>query len=127
MKKLILFSALLAVPALAQVPSRVAGCSPGDFVTVTGPTAHVAIQGRSYVPRCLKVSKNTQVTVDATAHHPTQGIPNVQGLLNPLFDEFGGAVEARTHAFPDAGVFGFFCIAHSDDQGNGMGGAIWVE
>ena len=33
-----------------------------DFVTVTGPTAHVAIQGRSYVPRCLKVSKNTQVT-----------------------------------------------------------------
>lgn len=118
--------ALLAGPALAQ-SFPLAGCNPADFVTIEGPTAHIATQGRSYVPRCVRVKAGTQVTIDASSHHPLQGIPNAQGLVNPIFDEFGGAVEAKTVSLTEAGAFGFFCLAHSDDQGTGMGGAILVE
>ena len=122
---MLLIATMIAQTSFAQ-SFPLAGCNPQDFVAA-GPNARIAIQGRNYVPRCTKVKRGSTITIDGSSHHPTQGIPNAQGPINPVFDEFGGAVETRAHVFNETGAFGFFCVAHSDDQGNGMGGAILVE
>lgn len=126
MKSLFIFVFLFGTSAFAQ-QLPIAGCALGDFVTATGPVATVAIQGRGYSPRCLKVAKGTKVLIQASSHHPLQGILNSVGADNPIYDDLGGAVTDSNFQFNETGVFGFYCLAHSDDQGNGMGGAILVE
>jgi plastocyanin len=112
--------------AHAQAIPTVANCAPEMYVDDAGPTAQVPTRGSSYVPRCLRVKRGTSVTIGASSHHPLQGIVMADGSINPIFDEFGGAVSPKTVTFNETGIFGFYCIAHSDDLGSGMGGAIWV-
>lgn len=126
MKSMIVILTFFSASAFAQ-QLPIAGCSLGDFVTVTGPVAKVTTQGRSYVPRCLKVAQGTQVVIQASTHHPLQGILNSVGPMNPIYDDLGGAVADAAIQFNESGVFGFYCVSHSDDQGSGMGGAILVE
>lgn len=126
MKSIFLGLLFLSAPAFSQ-QLPVAGCGINDFVVASGPTALITTEGRNYVPRCLKISRGTQVVIQASTHHPLQGILSATGLENPIFDEFGGAVSDKTLSFANPGVFGFYCLAHSDDQGSGMGGAILVE
>lgn len=126
MKTLFLIFILAGSTAMAQ-QLPIAGCSLNDFVTATGSAVKVAVQGRNYVPRCLKVKKDTQVVIEASTHHPLQGILNSVGAVNPIYDDLGGAVSNLNVRFNETGVFGFYCVAHSDDQGTGMGGAILVE
>ena len=125
MKNLIVLLSLMASPALAQ-QLPLAGCDVNDFVTVGG-SAIIKTEGRSYVPRCLKIKKGTTVTIEASSHHPLQGILNSVGMQNPIYDDLGGAVSNANVTFNETGVFGFYCLAHSDDKGTGMGGAILVE
>lgn len=126
MKSILILLTFFAVSANAQ-QLPIAGCSLADFVTVDGPVAKVMTQGRNYVPRCLKIKKTTKVEIEASSHHPLQGTVSSVGPTNPIYDDLGGAVANLTVSFNDAGVFGFYCLAHSDDQGTGMGGAILVE
>lgn len=117
---------LNAMPSHGQAIPTVANCTESQYVVATATTAQVPTRGSSYTPRCLKVKKGTAVTIGASSHHPLQGILMQDGSVNPIFDEFGGAVSPKTVVFNEVGVFGFYCVAHSDDLGTGMGGAIWV-
>ncbi len=117
--------AVQAAPVQAQ-EAAVGGCNPQDYVVLTGPTVKIAINGRGYSPKCARVKVGTQVIIDATGNHPLQGIPT-GGVVNPIVDELGGAVAAKTVVFTQAGNFGYFCVAHGDDTGAGMAGAVLVE
>ena len=99
-----------------------AGCAPGSFVDL-GPDAHIAIVGRSYSPKCARVKAGATLMIDASSHHPLQGV----GETNPIFDELGGAVGPKTVTLGAPGEYGYFCLAHGDDSGAGMAGAILVE
>jgi plastocyanin len=132
-QRFFLIRALLITSTLAgQVTSAqtqeaaIGGCNPQDFVVLEGPVVKVGINGRGYTPKCARVKPGTQVIIDATSNHPLQGIPTT-GVVNPIVDELGGAVTPKTVVFTQNGTFGYFCIAHGDDTGVGMVGAILVE
>ena len=120
---------VIALAALATSPAYafdvVARCQQSDYVTVDGNT-RIAFAGSSYTPKCITIKKGTTVTIAASTVHPLQGILAADGSANPIFDDLGGAVQNKTVTFDEAGIFGYYCVAHSDDQGNGMAGAIQV-
>lgn len=116
-----LIAGLLAV-LVSPAHASFANCDESSFVTAEG-SVHIAIEGTSYSPKCLRIKAGTQVTIDASPHHPLQGV----GENNPIFDEFGGAVSPKTVVFDQSGEYGYFCIAHGDDTGAGMAATILVE
>ena len=99
-----------------------AGCAASAFSAVTGPQK-VSIAGRAYAPKCLKVAVGSEVTIEAATSHVLQGV----GTDNPIYDELGGAVAPKTVTFTKPGVYGYYCMQHGDDTGQGMAGAILVE
>jgi len=117
--------ALSAAVAQAQ-EARIGGCAPGDFVADPGGAVRIAVNGRGYTPKCLKVKKGTVAVFEASSEHPLQGVATA-GVVNPIFDELGGAVQPKTVTFTQAGTFAYFCVAHGDESGAGMSGAIMVE
>lgn len=125
--KRFMIACLFISPSVFAQQLPIAGCALGDFVVATGGVATIKTQGRSYVPRCLKIKAGTQVVIEASTHHPLQGILNSVGPVNPIYDDLGAAVTNIKIQPQEAGVFGFYCVSHSDDQGSGMGGAILVE
>lgn len=116
--KHILFTFALLVEVRAAHASGFAGCAPGEFVEGD----RVSISGRGYSPKCLRVRAGVPVVIEATSNHPLQGV----GEANPIFDDLGGAVSAKTVTFRTPGEFGYFCVAHGDDTGAGMAGVIEV-
>jgi plastocyanin len=107
----------------------VANCNQQDYVDVIPGNAPftVVTQGASYSPKCLRVKKGTSLNIQASSRHPLQGIPDsTSDLANPIYDELGGAVTTKTYTFNDVGVFGYYCIAHGNDLGEGMAAAILV-
>lgn len=120
--------ALWADAVVQAVPS-VANCAEADYVTVPAgtPSFTVTTKGSTYSPRCLKVSKGTKVLIEASPAHPLQGIEAAAGTVaNPIFDELGATSNTKTVDFTAPGFFGYYCVAHGSDRGQGMAGSIWV-
>jgi plastocyanin len=111
------------------ISAALAGCSEKDYIEVpaTTVTYTVATKGSTYSPRCLKIHKSTKLIIEATASHPLQGIESAPGTtLNPIYDELGATSNTKNVEFPTAGIFGYYCVAHGNDRGEGMAGSIWV-
>jgi plastocyanin len=120
-----LVASLQASVALAAAPY--AGCKATDFVMVAGPTASVTIEGKNYVPRCLKVKTGTKVTLPGTSGHPLRSAPAIGGLANPFASAGTGFVVAQTRQLNVAGSYGYYCTRHGDEQtGADMGGHVLV-
>lgn len=134
MKISILFLSLFSSFAIAQnlelsEVKVVANCQAQDYVDlIPGDSLFmITTQGINYSPKCLRIKKGTSIDIQATARHPVQGIQNFESsLINPIYDELGGAVETKTYTFKEPGVFGYYCAAHGNDLGEGMAGAILV-
>lgn len=124
LRSLVLSSAF-AFSAGAQ-EAFLATCAASDYVVLQGPAVHIAVSGTTYTPKCSRIKRGTKVTIDAAPQHPLQGI-QAAGIVNPIFDELGGAVAPKTVTFAQPGAFGFYCVAHGDDTGAGMAGSIIVE
>jgi plastocyanin len=118
-QNLLLIAFILPMLAGAtEAPQTVSGCQEQDYV-LADQVASIAINGRGYTPRCLKVRVGTQVTISASSHHPLA--PQAQAL-NPIPD----SESTVTVEFLEPGTFGYFCVAHGNDQGEGMAGSILV-
>lgn len=110
---------------VVDLSKNLAGCQASDFVAVEG-DVQVVTRGMSYSPKCLKIKKGATVTIAASGFHPLQGI-QLPGVVNPLFDPKGVVTSAKPIRFEAAGLFGYFCVSHGDEAGNGVAGAIIVE
>lgn len=134
MKTFFILLSLVSSAAFAQSVSAdtfkvVAQCQEQDYIDILPGNSifTIALQGSSYTPKCLRIKKGTSIAIQASSRHPLQGIPDLDSnLVNPIYDELGGAVENRTYTFNDVGVFGYYCLAHGNDAGQGMAGAIYV-
>lgn len=118
---------VLGIIALALSPeARAAACGDRDFVTIDRPVVNVAIQGRSYTPRCLRVKAGTRVTIAASDVHPLQGVRAAGGPANP-FVQPQEATAPQTRTLGSPGLYPYFCTHHGDANGGGMAGAILAE
>lgn len=113
---------VLEVPVVAR-------CKETDYVDVpaNSPNFMITTKGSSYTPRCLRIHKGTNLKIEASGMHPLQGIESLAGAAaNPIYDELGATSNSKTYLFSNLGVFGYYCVAHGNDRGEGMAGAIWV-
>lgn len=115
---------LLTITALILSTNANAACEESEFVRSTDSQVTISITGRGYSPRCLKVSPGTQVTIQASARHPLQGIEGAPA--NPFVRGSAGS-EPDTQTLNAPGAYGYFCTAHGDNRGNGMAGIVVVE
>lgn len=118
---LVIFGALSAGTAAF---ADVAGCRAADFVE-GGAANEIRIVGKSYSPKCLKIRVGASVTIDATGRHPLIAMPDIGGKQNPFAGDTHTSPQQRI--LQEGGVFGFYCDAHGDREGNDMAGAILVE
>lgn len=109
--------------AFAQSAS-VAGCTASSFVQGTDNNV-IQAMGASYTPKCLKVKLGSVVTIQASAHHPLAAMADIDAP-NP-FASNEEMTTTQTRQMNQKGVFGYFCTAHGDSEGDGMAGAILVE
>jgi plastocyanin len=135
MKQFIILINFLASTGMAQnfeldVIKVVANCQEQDYVDVIPGDSifTIAIQGTSYSPKCLRIKKGTALNIQASSRHPLQGLPVMENsIVNPIYNELGGAVVTNTYTFNEVGVFGYYCTAHGNNGGLGMAGAIYVS
>jgi len=121
------FSYLVSIQiAGAQTnPPALAGCTNDRFVIGTD-NNEIKTAGTTYTPKCLKVKIGALVTIQATQRHPLLAIPDINGVSNP-FASNESAITAQTRKMNVPGVFGYYCKAHGDEEGDGMAGVIIVE
>ena len=113
-----------AQTSMAQVTLTVAGCSAKDFV-LGSESNQINTSGSQYSPKCLKVRTGSAVTIQASTHHPLFAMPNIDNVENP-FASTALFVSPQTRRLVTPGLYGYFCDAHGDAEGDGMAGAIWV-
>jgi|GEM_PF-4649618 len=106
---------------------EVARCKAADYVLGSADHNYIKISGHKYVPKCLRIPVGATVTIDAGMVHPVQGILERGGVPNPLVLKQGPSKKPVTERFTEGGIFGYYCDRHSDDTGNKMAGAIWVD
>lgn len=116
---------LSSAPCLGQSLPVVAGCTAADFVTGES-NSRIVTSGATYNPKCLRVKAGSSVTIQASLHHPLAAMPNIDGATNPFSDRASFA-SAQTRVLDTPGLFGYFCEAHGDAEGDGMAGVILVE
>lgn len=116
---------LISTPGFGQSLPIVAGCTAADFVE-GGPDSQITTVGTAYSPKCLKVKVGSSVTIQASKHHPLSAMPDINETPNPFSDQ-AKFVTAQTRVMDTPGVYGYFCEAHGDAEGDGMAGAILVE
>jgi plastocyanin len=100
--------------------------SQSDYVSSPTTIAFGGTLGLVYSPNCLKVAPGTTVTWsgDFTTHPLTpSALETTPG--NPIVSTASGTTASVT--FKSPGFYGFFCLVHGDDQGEGMSGVIWVQ
>ncbi len=129
MKSKVLFSIVAsclwyALPSVAQGLPTVSGCTADQFV-MGDQVSLIQPAGANYSPRCLKVKAGAQVTIDASNRHPLMGMDAIDGVENTLGSQEFSTPQTRIYSVP--GIYGYFCTAHGDSEGDGMAGAIWVE
>ncbi len=117
-------SSFACVSAFAQI-TTIAGCKPENYVQGEA-TNRIATQGSSYTPKCLRIKVGSTVIIQASQHHPLIAMPDINNIKNPFAasDRF---TESQSRVMNTIGVFGYFCQAHGDAEGDGMAGAIIVE
>ncbi len=89
--KTVFLALLITIPVQAW-----SACEPQEFVTVMENNATIAISGRGYTPRCLKVKSGTAVTIQASERHPLQGVQVPGNPVNP-FVRGSDATRPETH------------------------------
>lgn len=109
--------------AFAQSAS-VAGCTANSFVQGADNNV-IQAMGASYSPKCLKVKVGSVVTIQASARHPLFAMADIDAP-NP-FASADEMTTPQTRQMNQKGIFGYFCTAHGDSEGDGMAGAILVE
>ncbi len=119
--KNVLLALLITVPVQAW-----SACEPQEFVSVLDSSTTIAISGRGYTPRCLKVKSGTAVTIQASERHPLQGVQVPGNPSNP-FVRGSDATRPETHTLVEPGKYAYFCTDHGDSHGGGMAGEILVE
>lgn len=135
MKKLITTKVLMGLTILScSVPSALmaqseslmtlAECNEAN-ATVGGDTNEIAINGKSYTPRCLKVKVGATVAIQASSKHPLSAMPDINGAPNP-FSNADEASVTQTRSMTTPGVFGYYCPRHGNPDGTGMTGFILV-
>jgi plastocyanin len=105
----------------------VAGCAPSDYIAVSGAEVRIAIAGRGYSPRCMKIAAGTVVTIEATSRHPLQAMRDISGASNPFLGTSGDWNSNQSRTMTHSGIYGYFCTDHGEASGRGMAGSIWVE
>ena len=122
---LLIMSGLMASANQSFAATNLAGCTEDKFVQ-GGENTIIKIVDKSYEPKCLKIKSGSTVTIDATQRHPLTAITNINGVVNPFADgsRFNSS---QTRSMNQVGVFGYFCEAHGDSEGDGMAGVIVVE
>lgn len=116
---------LSTAPSWGQSLPVVAGCTAADFV-VGELNSQIATAGAAYKPKCLRVKVGSSVTIQASKHHPLSAMPDINGAINPFSDN-AKYVSSQTRVMDTPGLFGYFCEAHGDAEGDGMAGVILVE
>ena len=109
----------------AQSAPPIAGCTAASFVE-GGATNMIQTSGASYTPKCLHIRVGASVTIQASGHHPLSAMPDIDGAANP-FRKATPFVDPATQVFNQPGIYGYFCEAHGDSEGDGMAGVIWVD
>jgi len=126
-----------AASTIPPAPGTVNGCGSGDFApAATAGDARIQYGdplGLVYSPKCLTISAGQSVTFFGDTSqgsnfgvHPLRpggasgSDPGAGG--NPISAQNNGAT--YTVAFPAAGTYGYFCLAH---EGMGMYGAVQVK
>jgi plastocyanin len=87
-------------------------------------TVSVAITGFAYTPNCIRIHTGTMVTLPGASLHPLIGATcNPPGSPIPTTPSAAGG----TFTFTTAGLYGYHCNVHGQDNGTGMAGLIVVE
>ena len=107
------------------IETVVAGCKPSQFVVGTEENV-IAALASAYSPKCLKIKRGANVTIQASSRHPLSGMADVNGARNPIA-LMAKYTTAQTWSFAETGVFGYYCNNHGDAEGDGMAGVIVVE
>jgi plastocyanin len=111
--------------AKAQAVPTIAGCNAANFID-GGINSQVGTLGKSYSPKCLRVKVGSTVSIQASSHHPLSAMPDINGVQNP-FSNGTSFSTSQTRVMSNPGLFGYFCEAHGDAEGDGMAGVILVE
>ena len=111
----------VAFMAFAPCPSQ------SDYASSTTDIAFGGALGLVYSPACLKIATGTAVTFsgDFTTHPLAPSTSRGTPASNPIVETDAGTTMSFT--FDTAGFYGFYCLAHGTDEGDGMAGMIWVE
>ncbi len=126
MSMFVLATLALAVEGFSQEPKVVGQCQEADYVD-GGVESSIAISGRGYTPRCLRVPLGASVVIQATGGHPLQGVEETLGVRNPFFSATGPATAPVTQRLTTPGFYPYFCVRHGTAAGTGMAGVIRVE
>lgn len=123
--RITVFSVMLvgfAMQALA-IP-QIAGCKPEDFIQGSE-NNEIRMEGKAYTPKCLKIKVGGNVSIQASEKHPLSAMPDVDAKKNPFAG--GNFTSSQVRKMNEAGIYGYFCDVHGDNEGDGMAGAILVE
>jgi plastocyanin len=121
-----------ATPDGAMSPSDAAGavfrsigpCMAASDYVFSNHVQTVDTPAPAYSPKCIKVPRNTTVTLEASATHPITGtqLPGTDpGSAIPVI--LGGTVNPVIATFTESGFFSFECVEHTQ---LGMKGVVWV-
>lgn len=102
-----------------------AGCTTEKFISVAG-DAIIKTIGNSYTPKCLRIKSGSNVTIQASSHHPLTAFADVNDVQNPFGDQ-STFTTSQTRVMSQVGIYGYYCEAHGDSEGDGMAGIIIVE
>ncbi|HEY4395925.1 MAG TPA: hypothetical protein VGP64_17795 [Polyangia bacterium] len=82
--------------------------------------------GLAYSPSCLKVAPGTTLTYSGDfSTHPLTPSVTRSTPGNPIVSTSSGTTASFTFTTP--GFYGYFCLVHGDEEGEGMSGVIWVQ
>lgn len=135
MKKLITTKTLIGLTILScslptvlmaqsEALTTLAECNEANAVA-GGDTNEIAITGKSYTPRCLKVKVGASVSIQASSKHPLSAMADINGASNP-FSNTDDTSLTQTRQMTTTGAFGYYCTKHGDPDGSGMAGLILV-
>ncbi|MDB4990836.1 MAG: hypothetical protein JWN04_6014 [Myxococcaceae bacterium] len=117
----------------AAIPT-INGCAAADYLDKSGPNdsriIEIASMGLTYTPRCIIVAKGQTVTWTGSLNaHPlaagNAAHPDAGTLPSPIVEKSSG--NSVAYAFPNAGVYPYYCTNHGYGAGDGMSGSIYVK
>lgn len=96
-----------------------------DYVSNMTAIAFGGALGLVYSPACLKIAPGTTITYSGDfATHPLTPSVTRSTPGNPIASTASGTTASFTFSTP--GFYGYFCLQHGDEEGEGMSGVIWV-